>query len=364
MKILFLVPYPLEVAASQRFRFEQYFNLLEKEGFQITIRSFMSLRTWLHIYKKGYFIHKVLGISKGYIIRIITLFQVYQYDLVFIHREAAPIGPPFFEWVIAKIFRKKIVYDFDDAIWLPNYSESNKLFSFLKRYSDVSKICSWAYKVSCGNDYLCNYAKQFNTNVFYNPTTIDTVHYHNKTKDQNERVNGKIVFGWTGTHSTIRYLNDLIPILKELEDEIDFELHVISDVNPKFSLKSFVYKEWNIKTEISDLLLFNIGLMPLTDDKWANGKCGFKVLQYFALGIPALVSPVGVNSKIVSHAYNGFLCNSENDWKEHFKSLVNNQDLLTKLGANAKSKIEESFSVQSNSNNFLSLFNDKENRIN
>ena len=363
MNILFLVPYPLEVAPSQRFRFEQYFDLLEGEGWEITIHSFISRRLWNHIYLKGHFVQKLFGVIQGFLSRVFVVFGIAKYDFIFIHREATPIGPPLFEWIIARLLKKKIIYDFDDAIWLRNYSDSNKWFSYLKNHNNVAKICSWSFKVSCGNNYLCEFAKRYNENVVYNPTTIDTIGYHNKIKDQQERVNGKIVFGWTGTHSTIRYLNDLLPVLKELEDELDFELHVISDVKPQLPIRSLVYKKWNINTEISDLLEFNIGLMPLTEDAWASGKCGFKLLQYLALGIPALASPVGVNTNIVNDGYNGLLCKTEEDWKDGFKTLLTNQVLLTKLGSNARSRIEDCFSVQFNANNFLSLFNDEGNSI-
>jgi hypothetical protein len=226
MKILFVVPYPTGKAASQRFRFEQYYALLDQQGFAYEIRPFLSDEVWKILYLPGKFLQKAAGILGGILRRFLLLFKLSGYDYVFIHREASPIGPPFFEFIAAKLLKKKIIYDFDDAIWIPNYSEANSFFSFLKGYANVKHICSYAWKISCGNEYLCQWASAYNKNVVYNPTTIDTVNHHNRIKNLSDR---PFVIGWTGSHSTVRYLNELIPVIAELEQEFDFEFHVISD---------------------------------------------------------------------------------------------------------------------------------------
>lgn len=358
--ILFLVPYPLGVAPSQRFRFEQYFSLLEKNGFAFTVEPFLDDKVWDVLYLKGNFAHKIFAVLKGFLKRWILLFSLAKYHFVFIHREAAPVGPPLFEWLIAKAFRKKIIFDFDDAIWIPNTSESNKFFSVLKFYGNTKSICRWAYKVSCGNDYLCDFARQFNNNVVYNPTTIDTENYHNLSivgRDFKFRPEKKkFVIGWTGSHSTVQYLDDLIPVFEELEKQYDFELCVISDRKPDFKLHSLKFVQWKKETEVEDLLRFDVGIMPLRNDKWSNGKCGFKALQYMSLGIPALVSPVGVNTKIVDHDANGFICNTDEDWKKYISLLINDKTRRQQLSEKTREKIISNYSVKSNTANFLHLF--------
>lgn len=353
MNVLFLIPYPLGVAPSQRFRFEQYFSALEKNKISYVAVPFLDDKVWDVLYAKGNFGHKIFAVLKGFVKRYLLLFSLHKYEYVFIHREAAPVGPPILEWLIAKVFRKKIIFDFDDAIWLANTSESNKVFSVLKFYGNTKSICKWAYKVSCGNDYLCNFAKQFNSNVVYNPTTIDTENYHNKSK---QTTNHKLVIGWTGSHSTVQYLDDLIPVFKELENDFGFELCVISDRKPEFELKSLNFIQWKKETEIEDLLCFDVGIMPLRDDKWSNGKCGFKALQYMSLGIPALISPVGVNTKIVDHDVNGFICNTNDDWKNYLSLLFSDKNKLNELSARTREKIVNNYSVKSNTDNFLLLF--------
>ena len=217
----------------------------------------------------------------------------------------------------------------------------------------MHKICSYAYKISCGNEYLCDYAKQFNTNVVYNPTTIDTNNYHNRVKDQNGE---DFVIGWTGSHSTIRYIGEIVPVIAKLEKKYTFTFRVISDFKPEFELESLEYVKWKKESEINDLLGFNIGIMPLVNDKWANGKCGFKALQYMSLGIPALVSPVGVNSRIVDHGLNGFICDTPEEWETAIETLLKNRESLGEMSKQTRKKIIDHYSVKSNSDNFIGLF--------
>ena len=135
-----------------------------------------------------------------------------------------------------------------------------------------------------------------------------------------------------------------------------FTLAVVCDKKPAFDYPFLRFIPWNKPTEIEDLLNFNIGLMPLTEDKWSNGKCGFKALQYMSLGIPALVSPVGVNTRIVDHGINGFICRDAADWKKYITALYRDRELLRVLSTRTREKIEHHYSVKSNTANFLGLF--------
>jgi glycosyltransferase involved in cell wall biosynthesis len=354
MRILFVVPYPPGKAPSQRFRFEQYLGLLTEAGHTYRLVPFLSDATWAILYKPGQAVAKALGIIGGFLRRAALLFTVSSYDYVFIHREASPIGPPIFEWITAKVLRKRIVYDFDDAIWIPNTSKANRIVAGVKWHHKVGSICRWAYKVSCGNAYLRDYARQFNPIAIVNPTTIDTVYLHNRIRDQ--RVPGPLVIGWTGTHSTLKYIEQVVPVLAELESSYDFEFRVISNQPPTLPLKSLRFQPWRKETEIEDLASLHIGLMPLEDDPWAQGKCAFKALQYMALGIPALVSPVGMNTEVVQSGVNGYVCNSLVEWRAALEKLLLNPELRIQLGEAARATVVERYSVLANRRNFLSLF--------
>lgn len=355
MKILFLVPYPVGESPSQRFRFEQYFDLLKKNGVEFSVESFWSLVAWRILYKSGNGLAKTFWLITGFLTRFWHVLKSVSYDWVFIHRECAPLGPPVFEFILVKVFRKKIIYDFDDAIWLPNTSEENKLAGWLKFHGKVKSICRWSYRVSCGNEWLADFARQFNSNVVVNPTTIDTEYLHNLNLFASQKQNEKVVIGWTGTHSTLAYLIELIPVLQRIEKRFPVTVRIISNKNPELPLQSFEFVPWKKETEITDLISFDIGLMPLTDDAWAKGKCGFKALQYMALEIPCVASPVGVNTSIIKHKVNGFLCKSLEEWEQTLEKLITEKETRKTIGEAGRQTVVESFSVLSNSSVFLGL---------
>jgi glycosyltransferase involved in cell wall biosynthesis len=355
-KVIFIVPYPRGEAASQRFRFEQYLQTMHRLDYITKVLPFWSEAAWKILYKPGRKFQKMLFLFVGFINRIISLFIVIGFDHVFIHREAAPIGPPILEWIVAKVMRKKIIYDFDDAIWLTDKNEN--LFEKIIRFrTKVKHICCWSYKVSCGNEYLCNYARQFNTEVVLNPTTIDleSLQRHSIKREHN---NNKVVLGWTGSHTTLKYLDELYPVLLVLEKLFpELEFLVIADKKPALNLQSLRFKPWSKKSEVEDLVKIDIGVMPLPDDQWSRGKCGFKILQYMALGIPSVASPVGVNSTLIQNGVNGFLCATNDEWKSVIERLVHDHALRKMIGDAGHATMARGYSVTANTKNFLSLFN-------
>ncbi len=352
-KIYFIVPYPHQEAPSQRFRFEQYFDFLEANDFEVEIYPFINQSTWKTLYGEGKVFKKAWGILMSFARRFALLFKLHQADYIFIHREAAHIGPPIFEWIIAKVLRRKYIYDFDDAIWLPNYSESNARFHRLKAYWKVRYCMKWASQITTGNAYLADYALQYNQNVQVIPTTIDTENHHNLMTNHESQ---ELVIGWTGTHTTMHYLDELVPILRKLEQKYTFTFLVISNQSNDYDLKSLKFVKWNKETEIEDLAKINIGVMPLKQDIWSEGKCGFKGLQYMALEIPTIMSPVGVNSTIVQNGINGFLVESQEEWYEILEKLILEKELRIQIGKAGKSRIEQAYSVLANQEKYLDLF--------
>ncbi len=353
-RIFFLAPYPVAEAPSQRFRFEQYFSFLQEEGFELTMLPFYNYEDWQLLYKEGNKLKKTWVVVRSFLSRFRLLFQLKKADFIFIHREVAHVGPPIFEWIIAKILRKKYIYDFDDATWLPNYSETNKQFHWIKAYWKVNYCMKWAHVVTAGNAYLANYAKQFNKNVQIIPTTIDTENHHDILCDHEA---DPIVIGWTGTHTTIHYLDELIPVLQRLEKKYSFEFLVISNEKPALELASFQFIKWQKETEIEDLSKIQIGVMPLKQDQWSEGKCGFKGLQYMALGMATILSPVGVNTTIIQDGENGFLADSQKEWEEKLSLLLNDNNLRKSMGKKGRMTVEDHFSVEANKSIYLGLFN-------
>jgi glycosyltransferase involved in cell wall biosynthesis len=351
--VLFVVPYPAGQAASQRYRVEQWLPLLQEQGVIYKLVPFWSQSAWNILYNPGYVLQKLIGLLSGFLRRVLLLWQLPEYDFVFLHREATPVGPPWFEWVAAKIFRKKIIFDFDDAIWLPNATDGNKLAAKLKWHHKTAQICRWSYEVSCGNDFLRSFALQYNPAAVLLPTVLNTMHQYKKQKEQHTE---EVTIGWIGSHSTLPYLQLIVPVLQQLEQKYNFRLLVIADQAPSLQLHSLEFREWRKETEMQDLLQLNIGLMPLPDTEWARGKCAFKALQYMALGIPAVASGVGANLQAVVNGTTGYICHTEQEWHERLEELLLKPELRARMGASGKKWVTEHYALQAHRTTFLSLF--------
>jgi glycosyltransferase involved in cell wall biosynthesis len=352
-KILFIVQSPKGISPSQRFRLELYEKIMLENDISFDIASFIDESTRKIIYQEGHLLKKIFGVAKGFLRRLAFLASIPKYDFIAVYREASPIGPPIFEWIYAKIFRKKLIFDFDDAIWVPIVSDNNKLARIIKCSWKIKFICRWSYKVSVGNKFLYNYAIRYNKNVVLNPTCVDTEYRHNTIKSHDTE---KVTIGWTGSFSTLIYLNQLVGVLRKLEIKYAFDFIVIADKNPQLPLKGFKFLKWNKETEIRDLLKIDIGIMPLPDSEFERGKCGFKIIQFLALGIPSAASPVGINTKIIEENINGFLCGTVEEWCIALEKLLCDKALRLKMGIAGQKKIEQHYSVKSNTANFLSLF--------
>lgn len=353
MKIIVLSPYPPFVSPSQRFRFEHYLADLTKSNIAYSYHSFVDIKTWKLMFKKGNNIKKSLAVGLGIIKRCFVLLNIIKYDFVYIHREVAPIGPPFFEFVIAKIFRKKMIYDFDDAIWVKVSSSANPGTSFIKCSWKVKYICKWSYITTVGNNYLADFANKYCKKVIIIPTVVNTEELHNRIKNHSEN---PLTIGWTGTFTNFYNLEKVINPIKKLQVNYNFKFIIIADKDPLFSEIQYVYIKWNKENEINDLLKIHIGIMPLNNTEVELGKCAFKAIQYFSLGIPAVVSPVGANCKVVENSVMGYWAETEEDWYRKLELLLIDLNKRTNMGIAARQHIIQNYSVNSSKETFLNLF--------
>lgn len=348
-RVLITAPYPRGKAPSQRFRFEQYLDAFEAAGIRTEFAAFWADRHWPAIYDKGGLFFKIGATLSGFLRRFFLLFSLSRFDAVFIHREATPVGPPWWEYAASKIWRKPIIYDFDDAVWLPNNSAANeKLAGRFKAHNKTAKIIRMSRTVTAGNAFLADYARTFCSDVCVIPTTVDTEKRHNHLKTH--RKSAVPVIGWTGSHSTVKQLVPIFPLLEEIHSTHPFQFLLISDIAPEKVPDFVTFCKWRKETEIEDLLKIDIGIMPLFDTDWERGKCGFKAVQYAALGIPSAVSEVGVNLKIVRDGATGFLCEAlpvkaATRWRAALKKLLSDPELRANMGASARKHAEEAYSV-------------------
>ena len=354
MKIAFFAPYPRNTVASQRFRFEQYFSALEKKGITCRHYPFYSRRAFNVLYRKGYFFKKFAGVMTGFIRRLVQILRSLESDITFVHREMAPLGPPILEWMLIIFFRKKIIYDFDDALWISDKPSKKGWLRKIRWNKKIAWICRKSYRISAGNAYLADFAARYNPSVIINPTTIDMSGIGNIRSAQNTDV---VTIGWTGSHTTLKYLDAIREPLREILSQYKMtRLVIICNRRPEWELNNMTYVKWKETTEWEDLSRIQIGLMPLPDDPWTRGKCGFKILEYFAVGIPALASPVGINAQLIDNGKNGFLCEDENDWVKNLDQLIREPLLRSSMGETGRKLVEDKFSLNANLETFLSLF--------
>jgi glycosyltransferase involved in cell wall biosynthesis len=352
MKVLAVVPNVYDKVPAQRFRIEQWEPWLRESGVSIEYASFESQELSKIIHQRGRYPQKIWQVLAGMLRRIQLATRIADYDLIYLFRESALIGPAWFErW--ARLKRVPMVFDFDDAVWVSAPSLANGWLSALKMPGKTRTSCRLATYVMAGNPYLAEYASRVNPHTTVVPTTIELKKYTLATQNDGSTV----VIGWSGSFSTVPYLDALKPVLQELNKTEQFRLRVIGTPQYEVSGVTVDSLPWIAKSEVEDLRPMDIGVMPLADDEFSRGKCGLKALQYMALGIPPVVSPVGVNSEIIQDGVNGFLANTPEEWKSKLTLLLRDPALRRRLGAAARKTVEANYSAAVQSKRVFDIFN-------
>ncbi|UCE99068.1 MAG: glycosyltransferase family 4 protein [Planctomycetota bacterium] len=269
---------------------------------------------------------EVAKLPSGSLARRKLFKQAGKFDGVFLHKK----GLNFLDALWLRKYSKKIIYDFDDAImYNPKAPEANSLSHFIP----FRRTVGLANAVIAGNSYLAEHAKRFNPNVEILPTGLDTNAYKQLANPQND---GKIRLVWIGSKSTLRYLTEIGAALEEISSRFDnVILRLICDDFPDLQNITVEKRLWSKESEAMDLATSDIGLAPLPDNRFTKGKCGFKILQYAAAGLPIVASPVGVNTRYIQQGSNGFLAHSDSDWVNHLSQLINEPELRKQMSQNA-----------------------------
>ena len=332
-----------DTSPGQRFRVEQWARCLEPARFEFTFVPFEDAALHEIIYRRGSYAKKASLMLRAFVRRLAVLPMARRFDVVFLHREAALAGPALIEPLLARQ-GVPIVFDFDDAIWVPYVSPANRFLSYFKCFGKAAAICRLSAQVIVGNSYLAEYAHDYNRHVTIIPTTIDTQAYAEPIRTGSD-TGGPVTIGWTGSYSTLQHLDTLRPCLQALARRCPFRLDVIGTSSYQLDGVQTRAQRWRAQSEVSDLQRFDIGIMPLPDDDWSRGKCGLKLLQCMALGIPVVGSPVGVSAEIVRDGVNGFLAATEGEWLARLSSLINDPDLRRRIGAAGRRTVEERYAA-------------------
>jgi glycosyltransferase involved in cell wall biosynthesis len=338
-------------APGQRFRFEQYIPYLKSEGYQIDLAPLLDEKQDQILYAQGNILPKARLAIETLARRLRDVQRAKKYDLVYLYREAYLVGGAFIEKMIARTGVPFLV-DYDDAVWLPNISAGNKRWAFLKNTAKAHTIFRYATGLVAGNNYLADYGRQFNPNVFMIPTTVDTDLYCPQPLPQKQE---PIIIGWSGSPTTVPHFETLIPVLKQLKDRygnrISFRL--IGDGQYKNAELGIEGISWSVERELETINSFDIGIMPLPNDAWSKGKCGLKGLSYMAFEKATVMSAVGVNREIITDGVNGFLAENESDWLAKLSMLIEDEALRKKLGKEGRQTVINGYSVEANKAKYL-----------
>jgi len=351
VRVLFIVPYPTE-APSNRLRVEQYFPYLRQHGVEPILRPFMSSDLYNIRYAPGSMIRKFASLGASTLSRLLDVQRSEWTDLIFIHREAFPVGGPFVEEKLA-LRGRPLLFDFDDAIYLLNTGVMSRTVGLLKRPSKTARIINLSTTVIAGNENLKAYASRYNPNIVVIPTPVDTDVFA-------PRVNGsgsdarRVVIGWMGSNTTAPYLNMVGEALAEVTRRYpNVEIRAIGGSYIPTVTPSLNVRRWNLRTELEDLHGFDIGIMPMPDTEWTRGKCGFKALLYMSCAIPPVCSPVGVTTDIVQDGQNGLLATTTGEWVEKLSLLVEDPALRRRMGEAGRQTVEEKYSLTAHAPRFL-----------
>jgi glycosyltransferase involved in cell wall biosynthesis len=343
IRLLVLSPIP-EEGAGCRFRIAQFIPYLEAHGFEVTLSTLFTTEFFRLVYRPGNYLRKAITFTTLSLKRLDALRDVSRFDVVFIYREVFPIGPAVIERLLTMAGRPPIVFDFDDAIFLPSVSEANRLIGALKLPRKVATIIRRSRHVIAGNAYLADYARQFNAAVTTIPTSVDTDRY----APARDRVARSLpIVGWIGSPTTAAYIRSLVPVLRRVHERHPFTLR-ISGAGEPLAIEGMAVDNipWSLADEVA---LFNgcdVGVYPLADDEWSKGKCGFKAIEFMACGVPVVAAAVGVNREIIEDGVNGFLASSEQEWVDKLGRLLDEPDLRRRFGEAGRRTIEERYSLR------------------
>jgi glycosyltransferase involved in cell wall biosynthesis len=356
-KVLVLCPSPRGTAAAQRLKYEQYFEHLEDEGYSFTISNFQTHRFWNIIYKKGRILEKIFWVFFGYLKRFGDLLRAPFYDGVFVTIWATPLGMPLYENLLF-LFNKNVIYDLDDMIFLKNVDHARS--PFLEKIKGKKKpivlMRKARYVIVCTPKLeeialgLNKYKNVIDISSTFNTDRFVPVNGYNK--------NDVTIIGWTGTHSTIPFLESLQNVLLEVSQKRKIKLLVISDKEYYMPGVETEFVSWSEQTEISDLHKIEIGLYPIPKNEWSLGKSSLKALTYMSIAVPAVATAYGTNFRIMEDGVQGYLAKDDEEWVSRLIQLIDDVSLRKKMGLAGRKRVVEMFSVKINLPKYLQVFNE------
>lgn len=350
MKVLLMSRYGSK-GASSRVRFLQYLPFLRSQGIDVSIVPLFS-NAYLDALYRGN--SRFQEVFIGYFRRMIALLRVRKFDLVIVEKELFPFFPPIAEKILRAVGVPYVV-DYDDALFHRYDCHSRAIVRrFLGRKIDV--VMRNSSVVIAGNEYLADRAQRAEAQkIEIIPTVVDANRYQIKPKEPDRLP----LVGWIGTPQTSAYLQSLLPVFDSILKQVPARFVAVGARPEDFEGTQVEVWPWSEETEVQSIQQFDIGIMPLNDSPWERGKCGYKLIQYMACGLPVVASPVGVNSEIVSPGENGHLAETLDDWKASLIQLLEaDPTTLGAMGAAGRRRVESWYSVDAQASRLLRVLRD------
>ena len=346
IRVLALSPIP-EEGAGCRFRIAQFIPYLASVGIEVTLNSLFNADFFDLVYKPGHYLRKAVTFAGLSVKRLDALRDVSHYDAILLYREIFPIGPAVIERLLGSGRRPPIVFDFDDAIFLPSVSDANRLISALKQPGKVATIIRQSAHVIVGNEYLASYARRFSNAVTVIPTCVDTTKFVPSPAGESAKASRDPVIGWIGSPTTAFYVRRLADVFRRVRERHPFVLRISGSGEP-LQVPGVVTENapWSLGDEVRLFNTCDVGVYPLADDEWSKGKCGFKAIEFMACGVPVVASAVGVNREIIEDGVNGFLASTDDEWVDKIGRLLVDRELGRRLGAAGRRTVESRYSLQ------------------
>lgn len=346
-----LVPYSPGTTPSQRFRVEQWIPVLQERGIQVRVLPFSGPVLTRLMQSPGHLLRKAVLAAAAVARQTHRIAFGRLGDVVLVHRAAALFGPPVLERLLT-LRGRPLVLDFDDAIFLPHETETNRRLSWLKFPGKTGTICRLSAHVVVGNAYLAEYARRFNPRVSVVPSSIDTDRYQPRSL---ARADGRVVIGWMGSSTSQTYLEMFAAMLREVSALPNVEIRVVSTRRPDLPGVPVVWRPWSVGTEAEDIAAFDVGIMPMPETDWALGKCALKALQYMAMGVATVASAVGANREVIEHGRSGLLASTDADWLAGLRALAESPELRARLGQAGRQTVETRYSMRSSAGAFAEV---------
>jgi L-malate glycosyltransferase len=351
-RVLVLTPYLYNTAPGPRSSFELWERVLREVDIHLDYAAFETERLHELVYQPGRVAGKALATADAYARFVAKLRSISDYDAVLVNREATLIGPAMIErWVVRH--GTPMIYWIDDPLYIPYRSPSNGFLSYLKFFGKVETLCRISKLVMTNSPSHTVFARRFNADVREVPSLVDAERY---TGWLPRPANGCVCVGWSGSSSTAQNLRLISGSLRRLSSTPDVELRFIGARGLELQGVDYVAQRWCAESEIDDLRQFDIGLVPVPTNPWAPHKFYLKLVQYMALGIPPVATPIGSNPLVIEDGVSGFLVRNEAEWDRALARLISDPDLREQVGKRAAEVAHQRYTVQANAEKIVAAF--------